>query len=293
MRQTKIREAFPGDYPAIAAIIAEQIQRPETHCIQTSSTDDPSAIAEEMAELYAKDELRFVLAEQDGQVIGLIGCEYDESVGRGWMRGPFLTQDLWESLSAAMLEALLAALPATIRRLDSFLNQKHARGHQFYLENGFQPQGRTHVYYAEAHRPAPGLQICPEIQPDQEAAFMGLHDSAFPVTFISGRGILEQLDQDHKLFVYAKETALDGYIYLSVDKFGGEGYVEFIAVQPELRGKGIGKALLLCALEWCFATRQLSGVALTVHEELANAQALYESVGFRHLYAGVNTRREW
>jgi RimJ/RimL family protein N-acetyltransferase len=46
-------------------------------------------------------------------------------------------------------------------------------------------------------------------------------------------------------------------------------------------------------MDWCFSTRGLGRVALTVHEELANAQSLYESVGFHHLYTGVNHRREW
>jgi ribosomal protein S18 acetylase RimI-like enzyme len=294
MSDIHIREVNPRDYPSIAAIIAEQIQRPESQCIQTSSTHDPVAIEQEIVELYSKDELRFVVADLNGQIVALMGCEFDQSVGRGWTRGPFLTVDQWDSLPEALLEVLLAALPASIRRLDSFLNQEHTRGHRFYLDNGFQQEGLVHVYQAKAaNHVSSGRQLCTELRPDQEPAFIDLHNMVFPVTFIDGKGILEQLDQDHKVFVSSDGSALNGYISVSIDKFAGEGYIEFIAVQPELRGRGIGKTLLLCALDWCFSERELSSVGLTVHEELANARGLYESVGFRHLYTGVNTRREW
>jgi ribosomal protein S18 acetylase RimI-like enzyme len=294
MEEITIRATRPADFYSIAKIISSHNQTPESHCIQSSSTDDASAIAEEIEELYVKDELRLIVAELDGQIVGLIGCEFDESVGRGWMRGPFLTQDRWEDMPGKLLEVLQATLPPAIKRLDSFLNEENAHGQHFYTQNGFRHAGLVHVYQAQADGHGfSGTRECLKIQPEQEQAFIALHDTVFPVTFIDGRGILEQLDEDHKLISYGKDSSLDGYLYLSVDKFSGEGYIEFIAVQPELRGKGIGKGLLLCALDWCFSTRQLARVNLTVHEELTNAQSLYESVGFRHLYTGVNHRREW
>jgi ribosomal protein S18 acetylase RimI-like enzyme len=294
MSKILIRDANPEDYSSIAKIISEHNHKPESHCIQSSSTSDPSSIEQEIVELYSKEELLYVVAEMDGQLAGLLGCEYDQSVGRGWMRGPFLVRDQWDSLPQALLETLLAALPPVIRRLDSFLNQEHSLGNRFYLENGFLLKSRTHVYFAQADGWEGGKQVsCNEIEPKQEQDFVALHESAFPVTYIKGKGILNQLDEDHKLFIYAQHSPLDGYIYVSVDRFAGEGYIEYIAVQPELRGRGIGKALLQCAMDWCFSTRGLGRVALTVHEELADAQSLYESVGFHHLYTGVNQRREW
>ncbi len=294
MSDINVREARPADYSTIAAIIAEKNLRPESHCIQSSSTNDTSAIEEEIVELYAKEELLFIIGEIDGQMAGLMGCEFDESVGRGWTRGPFLTQDSWNRLPGLMLEALLAALPPGIRRLDSFLNEKNVQGQRFYLQHGFRKAGLAHVYQAEAVGQAGMRQgVCREMQPGLEPAFIALHDSVFPVTFIDGRGILGQLDEDHKLYLSANDSHVDGYIFITVDKFAGEGYIEFLAVQPELRNRGIGKALLLCALDWCFRTRGLSRVRLTVHDELVNAQAVYTSVGFEHLYTGVNNRREW
>jgi ribosomal protein S18 acetylase RimI-like enzyme len=289
MGEIIIREIIPAEYLSIAAIIVDQNRNPGTHCIQSTSTEDPVAVAEEIKDLYAKNELRFMVGELDGEIIGLMGCEFDEGVGRGWMRGPFLTRDLWESLPASLFQRLLDALPSGIRRLDSFLNEKHRQGNRFYIENGFKHKTLVHVYQADAANWSDGdLEYCPDIDETQTHNFISLHDAIFPNTFINGRGILEQVDDDHKIFVYTNDTDLGGYIYLSVDKYGGEGYIEFIAVQPELRGKGIGYALLQCALNWCFTKRELTQVGLTVSEELTNAQSLYEKVGFRLLYTGVN-----
>jgi ribosomal protein S18 acetylase RimI-like enzyme len=294
MGEIIIREITPTDYHSIAAMIVDQNRNPETHCIQSTSTDDPIAIAEEIKDLYAKNELRFMVAEHDGKIIGCMGCEFDEGVGRGWTRGPFLINGLWESPPAPLFQKLLATLPANIRRLDSFLNEKHEQGNRFYLENGFKHKTLVHVYQADAANWSDvGLEFCPEIEETQTLNFITLHDATFPNTFINGLGILEQLDDDHKIFIYTNGPDLGGYIYLSVDKFGGEGYIEFIAVQSDLRGKGIGYALLQCALNWCFSKRKLTQVGLTVSEELTNAQSLYTKVGFRLLYTGVNTCLEW
>jgi ribosomal protein S18 acetylase RimI-like enzyme len=294
MGEITIREVLPADYLSIAAMIVDQNRSPETHCIQSTSTDDPVAVAEEIKDLYAKNELRIMVAELDGEIIGLMGCEFDEGVGRGWTRGPFLTRDLWESPPTSLFQRLLAALPAGIRRLDSFLNERHRQGNRFYLENEFKHKTLVHVYQADAATWSDvGLEFCPEIDETHARDFITLHDAMFPNTFINGAGILEQLDDDHKIFIYTNGSDLGGYIYISVDKFGGEGYIEFIAVQPELRGKGIGYALLQCALNWCFSRRNLAQVGLTVSEELTNAQSLYAKVGFRHLYTGVNNCLEW
>jgi GNAT superfamily N-acetyltransferase len=294
MGEITIREVIPTDYLSIAAMIVDQNRNPETHCIQSASTDDPVAVAEEIKDLYAKNELRFVVADIYGEIIGLMGCEFDEGVGRGWTRGPFLTRGLWESLPASLFQRLLAALPAGIRRLDSFLNEKHKQGNCFYLENGFKHKTLVHVYQADAANWLDvSLEFCPEIDETHALDFITLHDAMFPNTFINGRGILDQIDDDHKIFIYTNGADLGGYIYLSVDKFGGEGYIEFIAVQPELRGKGIGYVLLQCALNWCFSKRELGQVGLTVSEELTNAQSLYAKVGFRLLYTGVNNCLEW
>jgi RimJ/RimL family protein N-acetyltransferase len=53
----------------------------------------------------------------------------------------------------------------------------------------------------------------------------------------------------------------------------------------------VGKPLRL-ALRWLFDAQGQAAVNLTVNDELANARALYEKVGFRLKYTGVHSRLE-
>jgi ribosomal protein S18 acetylase RimI-like enzyme len=289
-----IHQAQPGDFPAIAGIIAAQNQITESHCIQSASSEDPQIIQREMETLLAQDELLFVVAEIDGQITGCLGCEFERGIGRGWMRGPFLTTPHWDRIPAAMLHELLSILPPEIRRLDSFLNEKNELGHKFYGENGFKQMCLAHVYEAEKETLGP-LQAtaCSRLTEAQVDSFTILHNSAFPETFITGTNIIRKINEDHQVFVHPQGQPVNGYVYSSIDTHAGEGIIEFLAVQPAQRGQGIGLKLLKCALAWCFFEKGVSKVALTVDQELTNARALYERAGFQLRYTGVNDRKEF
>jgi ribosomal protein S18 acetylase RimI-like enzyme len=290
----EIRAAKTSDFPAIAQIISTANQNAETQCIQSSAINDAHVIQNEMQELFDQDELRFVVAEVDGKIIGCLGCEFERGIGRGWMRGPFLTGPGWERIPAVMLHELQAILPVEIRRLDSFLNEQNQRGHKFYLDNGFKQTDLAHVYVAE-QVPQQPLQVttCSKLTEAQADSFAALHNFAFPETFIDGVNIICKIDADHQVFVHAQAEEVNGYVYVSIYKHAGEGYIEFLAVQLAQRGKGIGLQLLNCALAWCFAEKGVSSVALTVDQKLTNARALYERAGFKLLYTGVNNRLEY
>jgi Acetyltransferases len=57
------------------------------------------------------------------------------------------------------------------------------------------------------------------------------------------------------------------------------GYIMGIFVEPELRGNGLGKALLKAAEEWC-SEKGLVSMTLNV-SPLNDALGLYEKCGFR------------
>jgi GNAT superfamily N-acetyltransferase len=294
MKLIEIRAAERSDLIAIAQIIATQNQVPESQCIQSSATTDPQITLSEMQGLFDQDELRFVIAEAAGQIVGCLGCEFERGIGRGWMRGPFLTLPDWEQIPAAMLRELLSSLPPEIRRLDSFLNEKNQRGDQFYLENGFKQTALAHVYMAEKET----LESIPEndcsiLQVAQVDSFIALHNYAFPVTFIDGKNIVQKIDPNHQVYVHANNETVNGYVYVSIDSYAQEGFIEYLAVQPEQQGKGIGQQLLNCALRWCYFDKGVARVALTVDGKLDNARLFYERAGFRLRYSGVNNRLEY
>jgi ribosomal protein S18 acetylase RimI-like enzyme len=83
-----------------------------------------------------------------------------------------------------------------------------------------------------------------------------------------------------------------GYLYAALEDSSGDGTIEFVGVRADTRGQGIGRQLLQTALQWLFEIKHVPQATLVVNDNLTNARALYESVGFRLKYTGVHTRQE-
>lgn len=76
-------------------------------------------------------------------------------------------------------------------------------------------------------------------------------------------------------YVYA---AIEGYDYMALR--GPAGVLHDIIVDPESRGRGVGRLLLDAVLAF-LKSRGVPRVVLTTAEQNAAAHRLYESVGFR------------
>ncbi len=296
MDNITIKQAKAEYFETISKLIAEQNKSPEIHCIQSDTGADSQSIQNEMVRLAAEDGICFMTAFQNGDLIGSLGCELDQELGRGWTRGPFIISktDEWEGVASALLEGLQNTLPSTIHWLDSFLNIANERGNKFYLAHGFQQLRLVHVYAARAYEvPLGNLSACGSLDARQGPKFITLHDSIFAQTYATGQRILDKLDDDHRVFVHTRGEELLGYLYAAVEEETGDGSVEFIGVREDARGKGVGRELLQTALHWLFDVKKVSQAALVVNDNLTNARSLYESVGFRLKYTGVHTRKEW
>jgi len=287
-----IQKANPEEFPAIADLVARECQNPVTQCIHSSTGEDPASLLGEIEKWHQSGEIFYVTAYQDGALTGVMGCEYDLSQGRGWLRGPFAIRD-WEITVPGLYNALLDNLPGPVRRLDTFLHIQNTRGNAFYLERGFEQKEIGHTYTAPRPDLPPNPHVdCIPLTPPYHTGFASLHDEVFPNTYYSGAQILEQLDENHQVFVYVKDTAVLGYLYIIAEPWTDEGYIEFLGVKEKERGQGIGGKLLATALHWAFSTKQVPQVDLTVTDANNNARNLYEKAGFHLKHTGVNTRLE-
>ena len=291
MSTTEIRRADRDDFAAIARLIAEQNETPESQCIGSGEGYD--SILQTMVKWDQVSEISFAIAVRDGHLMGVLGSEFDEDLGRGWLWGPLVVAQDWTGLASTLLEKLLAILPPTIRRLDFFLNIANERATHFYLDHGFCDPGLSHVYVAP--RPTMPLVLaepCPSLEPEQAESFRTLHDTIFPKTYYTGHDILDQLDDDHQVFICDQGDDLLGYVYAIVDERSA-GYIDFLGVRADLRGQGLGKRLLLSALRWLFDVKRVPEVGLTVSDDQVNARSLYERAGFRIRYTGLSAHKEW
>ena len=97
----------------------------------------------------------------------------------------------------------------------------------------------------------------------------------------SEKAILDTMSGENAIFLVAKEDdAVCGYIgsYFVLD----EGYITNVAVNPEFRRRGIGKALVRELIEKG-KEKNLSFWTLEVRESNFGAIALYASLGFENV----------
>jgi ribosomal protein S18 acetylase RimI-like enzyme len=293
MEPITIRQAQTEDFENIAKLIVDQNRNPKTHCIQSDTGSDYQSVQNEIVRLDSG--VRFVSAFQNDQFVGTLGCELDEELGRGWVRGPFVVKGTgdWEHTASVLLLGLQGVLPSAIHMLDSFLNIENKQGNDFYLAHGFNELRLVHVYVAASKEEIKTPNTCVLLQPHQAQNFIALHETVFPQTYATGQRILDKLGEDHKVFVYLHDGEILGYVYAALDADTGDGSIEFIGVHENARGQGIGRQLLQTALQWLFEEKEVPQVMLVVNDNLANARSLYESVGFRLKYTGLHARKEW
>ncbi|MBN1146178.1 MAG: GNAT family N-acetyltransferase [Anaerolineales bacterium] len=288
-----IHVAQKNDFLQIAELIEEQNRDPARQCIHSGAGWEAGDVLQIMLKWEEIGEIVFVIAQQGEGVVGVLGCEFDEGLGRGWLWGPFLGAGDWQAIAAALYHALLDALPASIQQLDSFLNILNQRGQDFYRQQGFVASTLAHVYSAERpEAPASPSQACPPLAPQYHPGFSNLHSTIFPAAYYSAERVIGQIDDRNQVFVYIDGGQVLGYVYASFSDDSQEGEVEFLGVREDARGRGIGRQLLQAALRWLFDEKGALRATLTVNQENANARALYESVGFRLMYTGIGAERK-
>jgi ribosomal protein S18 acetylase RimI-like enzyme len=96
-----------------------------------------------------------------------------------------------------------------------------------------------------------------------------------------------QLDApDAAIFVAAERAHVIGYAYIAIESYdymslrGPAGVLHDIIVDPERRGRGVGRRLLEAALAY-LESRALAQIVLSTAEHNDVAQRLFASMGFR------------
>jgi GNAT superfamily N-acetyltransferase len=291
MTQSHIRPATHADLASIASFIAALNVLPHHRCLHCD--EDVASIRRSMEQLPSPAEQAFVVAEQDGALVGVVGSDTNEEQGRGWLWGPFADTEPWDATVDALLTQLMTQLPAAVRQLDDFLDLDNQRSIAGLARHGFIVRGLTHVY--EALRPLTPISIeqrLPLLADADKEAFRELHDALFPATYKNGTQILAERDADHRVFAYHNGELL-GYLYAAPSESADAGYIHYVGVREDARNQGIGYRLVTSALHWMFEERGWTKVNLTVADTHEQARALYARSGFRLLYTGVGQRKTW
>lgn len=299
-----IRAATRDDLRTLVALIVDAQREPERHIGYLEERPEP--VRTQLLELEPVGLDGCVVAERDGRVVGLLAAEWDTQPPRVWWHGPIVADhgDL-ETIEDALYDAGRAVLPSTVTEQELFHDARSRRLPAFAARHGFERQPasavlRTRLPAASAAPAVPGTAGPPpattgapatrpwRVEPMSEGhrrAVAALHDAAFPSGHLPG----DRLDGPRRhVEVALIDEQVVGYLALE-QQHDGQGYLDFLAVAPDRRGRGIGEALVRSGLRWCVA-RGAGEAHLTVREENHTARRLYERLGFREEMIAVPWR---
>ena len=193
-----------------------------------------------------------------------------------------------------MLELLLRLLPARIERIDAFLHAENRSGLRFLRAHGFTLGPLTHIYVAPRFSwldPGSADRLYQPLRLAHEVGFTMLHRDSFPASGSTpAEDLLAGRDDEHAIFAATDGLKFLGSVCVSVNRAPLEGFIDYLAVKPSARGKGIGTRLLQTALHWIFDDRRLPQAALTVSDWRHGARRLYEQTGFTLQASGIAAR---
>jgi ribosomal protein S18 acetylase RimI-like enzyme len=241
----------------------------------------PADIAHTLAELDPPLTEGFLLAENSGVLIGVLGAEIDAEISRAWLYGPLIEHPDWHALADSLYEAVQVIISKTIQEHELFCDARNFHCQQFAAHHGFETRSENKIFVLpRAHLAA----IPPASAANWDSRFMdqfqALHSIVFPNTYYTARQIIDLQNVHTRLLIAAQGNDLQGYVFGKVDLDACEGYIDFIGVDARWRGKGIGRMLLAAAVHWMFSFPAVQHVDLVVASANTAAVRLYESFGF-------------
>lgn len=287
-----IRPASPDDLSALAAFISRVNAHPASQSLYCTATNAAGvrAALRDADDFPGGWERAFAVgASPDAGIAAAFGCQLDPARALGWLWGPWSAP----ALAPDLFDCLQTLLPASVRRLEAFLHADNRDGLRFLQSRGFTTGPLTHIYVRpRAAGDEPGnAEVYPPLRPGHEVAFARLHADTFPAgASTPADELLAGRDDGHAIFAAADGLRLLGYVCVSVNCAPREGFIDYLAVKPLARGRGVGARLLQTALHWTFAEKRLPQAALCVSEWRGGARRLYESAGFQLGASGIGAR---
>jgi ribosomal protein S18 acetylase RimI-like enzyme len=287
----EIRALEATELTTVASVVAAQQDDPTRHIgyLGTSAT----GIEEQLTELEPAGLGGAVVAVEGAEVVGMLAAEWDDDPPRVWWHGPVVAAGHdWQATALKLDAAARRLLPATVVEEEYAPDSRHDELPTFAAALGFRAQegsvvlSRTLPASIPDHHPADVL-LRPFAARDR-AAVAALHDRLFPATHTTGTRIDE--GRDRSVLVATVGERLVGYVAAERQE-GGEGYVDFLGVEADQRGRGLGRVLVATA---CARLHEQFGcvqVHLTVRASNAAARAVYAACGFTEERVLVPWRR--
>ena len=285
-----LRAPQPQEAEALVAFVAALNQPGPQHCLHLA--DSVAGVQADFDRDGIEPCRDFRIAGDDQVWLGAIGLDRDGD--RAWLLGPWTRDAQDRALRRALLRAVMAVPDLALVR--AFPDIRCAAILEDLEAAGFVRHAEVHVMQVSRGRQRPQADACVGIHiGDAEEGDAGdlaaLHDSAFPKTWLPGADLLSHAREGGRLLVArdAQGHCL-GSLCLALYPAVAEATIEFLAIRPGLRGRGIGSALLDRAMAESFEGGRAERVNLCVNDTNLDALRLYQRRGFERLYSGAGLR---
>ena len=224
-----------------------------------------------------------------GALVGAALAEWSAESGRAWLLGPWVdgSDADWARWARPLLDAVAAQVPASIvdREMSGALANERLAA--LAAELGWPPTETNHAYVldaavAAAWTPSPTATTCAAPGPttcrrsrhctrpsSRRRTSRRRSSSSGPQP--ASRSCSSPTDEDASFAGYAAGRVQPD----------GEGYIDFVAVDPARRGSGAGRRLVVGLATRLLPATTTGRIHLTVQDHRAPARALYSALGFR------------
>ena len=281
--------ARADEFDAIVELVADQQGHPERAITYVGT--ERQGIRAELDGLEPPWATTARVVHADDAIVGAVVVEWDEESGRAWILGPWVAGDAvaWDDHADALLDAALAQLPPTITRCELSGDVANVLLGELASGRGWEPTEANHALLADAATvaewpvddEAAGEFRPPE--PNDIPAVAVLHDAEFPGTYASAEQLVAGHADGSRIVLVAPAAGGDGVAGYAAGQIhpDGEGFIDFVVVDPATRGTGLGRRLVVALTRELLARSTIGRVALTVQDHRTTARTLYERLGFR------------
>lgn len=220
--------------------------------------------------------LRVVVEEES--IVGACAIEWDEETAMAWIQGPWVAPERFGDLGELLVRAVAEQCPPSITRLELCAELAHTGMAELSDRLGWTATRASHAMVIPAGEVADWVEV-PGVRAAREGdlvAVTALHEDEFAGAYATAR----QLLSDYVTLVAEWDDRVVGYAAGQLQD-DGQAYIDFMAVDPAARGRGVGRGLLGALAHRLVSAGRPGRLHLTVDEQRAPAIALYESLGMR------------
>jgi GNAT superfamily N-acetyltransferase len=276
----------PRELDGEIAVIVDQQRTPDRN-IAYLGCETPD-VAAELDGLEPPWTTTVRVARADGRIVGVVAVEWDETVGRSWVMGPWVVHDgsHWLTLARDLLDAALAQVPPGITRHEMCGDVANLHLAELARSCGWWTTEVNHALAVDeavvASWPDVDVGSLRPAAPGDLEGIRALHDAEFPATYATADQLVSGQQDSSRVTLVAPEGAggVAGYAsgHLQDD---GEACLDFVVVHPDHHGTGLGRRLVAAIGHELLPRSPQRRMSLTVQDQRAPARHMYERLGFR------------